>query len=66
MLTPNGVVILTGSEKAFFGEKGVDAVNSIQSMQCSCLNTVIGERDYTDVNSYSLLALTDDFNLDDQ
>lgn len=64
MLTPHGIVILSGSEKAFFGDKVTDTVNAIQSNQCNCLNTIMGERDYTDVNSYSLLALTDDLNFE--
>lgn len=65
MLTPNGIVILTGSEKAFFGDKEAGALSGILTGQASYVNTILGERDHTDVNSCSLLVLTDDVDLRD-
>lgn len=64
MLTPNGTLILTGSEKAFFGKKEAGSVSAIETGVNGCINSLVGERDYTDVNSCGLMVLTDDLELE--
>lgn len=65
-LTTSGVVILSNSESDFGRVENKDgklrvtqpALKNIQDAQLSYLTVIVGDRDYTDLNSWSVMGLS--------